>query len=176
MEFLDGAVLSKAVILQKIAAGEIKITPYDPIYVGSANYDLTLSNKFRYYKTNIKKVRIDENTDYKAYTEKLIVPAGDFLTLLPGETILGITREQVALSGNICALFNGRSRYARMGLSIHITAPFVHPGISGQIVLEINNASPYALELVPGTRICHLVFLHMDGKEEYRGRFFDQEL
>ena len=35
----------------------------------------------------------------------------------------------------------GRSRFARIGLFVHITAGFMNPGINNRQVLEIYNAS-----------------------------------
>jgi dCTP deaminase len=69
----------------------------------------------------------------------------------------------------------GRSRFARLGLFVHITAGFMQPGINNRQVLEIYNASSYPLELVPGTRICQFIFMKMSGTATYQGRFSNQE-
>ena len=173
---MQGSILSRDKILKKINEGEIKISPYSIDNVCPAGYDLTLSNEFRYYKTHIKNVIINEDTDYINYTEKIIIEDGDYLTLLPKETVLGITEEKITLSNNLCGLLNGRSRFARMGLFIHITAFFMNPGISNRQVLEIYNSSPYVLKLKPGTKICQFIFLNMDGSAKYSGKFANQDL
>jgi hypothetical protein len=41
----------------------------------------------------------------------------------------------------MCGLLEGRSRFARLGLFVHITAGFMNPGIKNRQVLEIYNAS-----------------------------------
>ncbi len=46
---------------------------------------------------------------------------GSYL-LLPGQACLGITRERIQLSTRLCGLLEGRSRFARLGLFVHITA------------------------------------------------------
>lgn len=51
------------------------------------------------------------------------------------------TKECITLSDNICGWINSRSRFARIGLMSHVTAPFISPGISNKQVLEIFNAS-----------------------------------
>ena len=38
-------------------------------------------------------------------------------------------------------MIEGRSRFARIGLFVHITAGFMNPGINNRQVLEIYNAS-----------------------------------
>ncbi len=173
---MQGSVLSRDKILEKIDSGDIKISPYSINNVCPAGYDLTLSNEFRYYKTEIKEVIIKEDTDYTNYTEKIIVEDGKYLTLLPKETVLSITTEKITLSNNLCGLLNGRSRFARMGLFIHITAFFMNPGISNRQVLEIHNSSPYVLKLKPGTKICQFIFINMDGSAKYSGKFANQDL
>jgi len=47
-------------------------------------------------------------------------------------------------------------------------------GINNRQVLEIYNASNYAMELVPGTRICQFIFMKMAGEATYTGRFAAQ--
>ena len=173
---MTGSILSKNKILEKIDQGDIIIEPYSINNICPAGYDLTLSNEFRYYKRQVKEVIINEDTDYTNYTEKIIVEDGHYLTLLPKETVLGITTEKITLSNNLCGLLNGRSRFARMGLFIHITAFFMNPGISNRQVLEIHNSSPYVLKLKPGTKICQFIFLNMDGKAVYKGKFANQIL
>jgi dCTP deaminase len=53
----------------------------------------------------------------------------------------------------------GRSSYARLGLVVHMTAPTIHAGFRGHIVLEMMNFGPFPLRIDPGTtRICQLIF------------------
>lgn len=57
------------------------------------------------------------------------------------------------------ALIEGRSTYARVGLSMHQTAPWIQPGWDGQIILEIMNNGPLQIELTPlKDRPCQLTF------------------
>ena len=77
---------------------------------------------------------------------------------------------------DIAAWINSRSRFARIGLMSHITAPFICPGVSNRQVLEIYNAGPMKIKLVPGTKICQLVLQQCKGKGRYQGIFQDQEL
>jgi dCTP deaminase len=112
-----------------------------------------------------------EETDYKDFTERIVVPDGGQYMLLPGQACLAITRETVKLPPTLCGLLEGRSRFARLGLFVHITASFINPGINNRQVLEIFNSSNHALALHPGTRICQLVLMTVDGAPAYAGRF-----
>ena len=66
---------------------------------------------------------------------------GESYDLQPGHACLAITEESISLSPSICGLLEGRSRFARLGLFIHISSGFMQPGIHNRQVLEIFNAS-----------------------------------
>jgi dCTP deaminase len=72
---------------------------------------------------------------------------------------LTITNERVELpkESKIAARVEGRSTLARLGLAVHMTAPTIHCGFRGNIVLEIFNFGPYPLRLRPGLEICQLI-------------------
>jgi len=165
------SVLSRKEILQALENGDIIIEPYDPAAVGSASVDLTLSNEFRYYKPGHEVIPVREDTDFRALTEKVVLKEGETFLLLPGTACLGITEETVTLSPRLCGLLEGRSRFARLGLFVHITAGFMNPGICSRTVLEIYNASNHALAMVPGTKICQFIFMRMEGEATYTGKF-----
>ena len=93
---------------------------------------------------------------------------------MPGETILGITKEKITLPQNMCGWLEGRSRYARLGLMVHISASFMQPGLSNRQVLEMTNMSSVALRLHAGTKICQFIFQETIGMAEYKGRFSEQ--
>lgn len=63
-------------------------------------------------------VAINENTNFKDISEKVVLKDGESYLLLPGQACLGITVEKVQLSSNLCGLLEGRSRFARMGLFV----------------------------------------------------------
>ena len=82
--------------------------------------------------------------------------------LEPGEFILAMTHEKITVPKNMIALIEGRSTYARIGLSMHQTAPWIQPGWSGPIVLEIMNHGPLQVELTPLIdRPCQLTFFQL---------------
>lgn len=170
------SVLSKDKILEAIKKGEIQIEPFDQASVGCASVDLTLSNEFRYFKPGLSVLPINEQADFKTITEKITLKDGESYLLLPGQACLGITRERIHLSPKLCGLLEGRSRFARLGLFVHITAGFMNPGINNRQVLEIYNASNHPLELIPGTRICQFIFMNMDGEGIYQGKFTNNDL
>lgn len=165
-------VLAKDQILKEIKKGNIKITPFNEKNIGPASIDLTLDGKFRLFK-NKKKIQLDDKIDYKKHSELI---KADKLVLKPGDFVLGITKEKIKLSENLCAWLGGRSRYARFGLLVHITAAFIQPGIDNKQVLEIKNISPNDLVIKAGTKICQFIIERTEGKAKYEGKFKKQEL
>ena len=99
---------------------------------------------------------------------------GNFV-IKPGETILGITQEKITLASNLCGWLEGRSRFARLGLLVHISASFMQPGISNRQVLEISNMGAVSLRLHAGTKMCQFIFQKTIGQAKYSGRFVDQK-
>jgi len=167
-------ILTREVILKEIKAGRIKIDPFDPDSVGPASVDLTFGDRIRVFKRGVSSVRAASQTDFKKITKAMKI-AGTYC-IKPGELVLGITREKITLPEDICGWLNSRSRFARLGLMVHITAPLMQPGISNRQVLEIYNAAPFELELIPGEKLCQFVFERCEGKAKYKGRFKTQML
>ena len=99
----------------------------------------TLGDEFREIEKTGEVVAITDDIDYKQYSKVVKVAKGEAYILQPGHCVLGITEEVITLSPGHCGLLEGRSRFARMGLAIHITAGFMQPGINNRQVLEIYN-------------------------------------
>ena len=168
------AVLGRQAILQAIDSGAITITPFSPELVGPASVDLTLAGSFRVFRKVHEVIAVCEDTDYREFTEKVDVPEEGHILIMPGETILGITRERLRLGPGLCGWLEGRSRFARLGLMVHISAPFMGPGIDSQQVLEMSNFGPAPLAVPTGLPICQFVFQRLDGDECYEGHFAGQ--
>lgn len=169
------AVLTKNEIKKAIKNGLIEIEPLDESRIGPASVDLSLGNDFRIFKKRSEPYHIREEANFEEITELVFVKDGDFIIVSPGEMILGVTKEKITLAENIAGRLEGRSRFARFGLAVHVTAGLVSPGVSNHQVLEIVNLGHAPLALYPGTRICQMVFEKCEGKAKYEGRFSRQE-
>ena len=165
-------VLTRDEILKEISQGTIEIEPFAEDQVGPGSIDLHLGREFRVFKKLRNACVVEDSISVEALTEHL--EAEESFTLMPGETVLGITHERIKLPGNICGWLEGRSRFARMGLVIHMTASFVQPGINNRQVLEIGNLAPFPLVLKPGVRICQIILERTEGKASYQGKFRSQ--
>ena len=94
---------------------------------------------------------------------------------MPNELVQGITEEKLTLPPTLSGRIEGRSRFARLGLLIHLSSGFIQPGSSGRVVLEILNVSPLPLALHPGTAICQVIIEEAVGAVKYRGIFSGQK-
>jgi dCTP deaminase len=97
--------------------------------------------------------------------------------LEPGILILGWSKEFIDLrQSRLAARVEGKSSLARLGLSIHLTAPTIHAGFQGRIRLEIVNHGHHPIILRPDMRICQLIFEQTLGTpdKDYEGQFVGQ--
>jgi dCTP deaminase len=166
-------ILTHDAILREIAAGRLGIDPLVPDQIGPASIDLHLGDEIRVMEGGPDVVDVTEDADYRAIT-KVRALDGAYL-LKPGETIHGITRERIHLPGDIAGWLEGRSRFARLGLMIHVTSGFVAPGVNSRQVLEMSNVAGRLLAIRAGVRICQIVLQRCDGSAVYQGKFARQD-
>lgn len=166
-------VLTRDEIERELESGRLRITPLDSDQIGPASIDLHLGNEIRVLRPSENgPIEVTEAADSAAFTE--VVCLDQPYLLQPGHTVHGITRETLDLPGNLCGWLEGRSRIARLGLTVHVTSGFVHPGVCNRQVLELSNVSTVPLLLRAGVRICQIVLERTEGEAVYRGRFAAQ--
>lgn len=166
------SILTHDEIKKEIASGTLQFSP--PVsddQISVASVDLHLAPEFRVFETRSGTLDLMESTDYMDCTKEVVA---DSLLVKPGETVLGITTEKITIPTTMCGWLEGRSRFARLGLLIHISAGFIQPGVSNRQVLEITNLSPNALVLHAGQRLCQIIFQRCEGAAKYSGKFVSQ--
>ena len=150
----------------EINSGRLSFDPdIEPAQVSPSAVDLRLSNHFTVFKESRSGVTTTLNLTQIADIEPVIadhadvktIPDGGFFTLEPKAFVLAYTREYIKLPNYLAARIEGRSSLARIGISIHQTAPTVHATFEGQLRLEIINHGPFDCELRPGMSFCQLV-------------------
>lgn len=159
-------ILGKKEIIKKIKNGDIKIEPFKRTQISGSSIYLTLDDEFRIFEDkdiDTKSILNLDKISNKIKTKKLVLEPGDF--------VLGITKERIKLPEDICGWLEGRSRFARIGLSIHLTSNFLHPGTHNKQVLEIKNASGSRILLRAGVKICQLILEKVEGGVDYKGKY-----
>jgi len=160
--------------LEEIKKGNIGISPFDKKNLGPASYDLALGCSLRIFVPQADAYAVTDAADFSNLT-KLIKIGKSGYTMRPGETVLGATVENISLAAHIAGWLEGRSRFARLGLMVHISSPFMQPGINNKEVLEIANLSPTPLTIFPETKICQFIFEYCQGQATYTGKFKTQK-
>jgi dCTP deaminase len=166
-------ILTRDVILREIAAGRLVVEPLVADQVGPASIDLHLGDEIRVMAGGPDVIAVTEESDYRAVTR--VRPLDGPYLLRPGETIHGITRERLRLPADVAGWLEGRSRFARLGLMIHVTSGFVAPGVDSRQVLEMSNVAGRPLAIHAGVRVCQIVLQRCEGGAVYAGRFARQE-
>ena len=159
-------VLSDLEIRMEIGSGRLKFTPeieWDQITPSSV--DLRLGNTFTTFKPSPEGVATLVDLAKVGNVEEVVEAYGDTKTLTgseafllePGQFVLVYTLEYVEMPNYLAARVERRSSLARLGISIHQTAPTVHATFEGQLRLEISHKGPFPCLLHPGQSICQLV-------------------
>jgi deoxycytidine triphosphate deaminase len=91
---------------------------------------------------------------------------GESVTLNPGEMVLGRTFEVFTIPNAYAGKLEGRSTFARLGLSIHCTGDFINPGWRGRMPLQLVNHGKVPIVLTPYVDICQLLIVKTTGPSE----------
>lgn len=169
-------VLSGRDIQELLAAGQLDFRPpLEDLQVGTAAIDLRLGYNFAFYPTlaaglpaNVgaileQTVDLGDEALVRGFIDRVRrannrrLGDGDSIEIRPGAFLLAETLESFTLPDNLAARVEGRSIYARLGLTVHQTAPTVKPGWAGQLTLEIVNNGPFTYRLYPGMLLCQLI-------------------
>lgn len=100
-----------------------------------------------------------------AYYQPFVLTESQPWALKPGTFVLGRTLERITLpiptspdQPCYAARIEGRSSYARCGLTVHLTAPTIHANYDGVVTLEICNFGNFTISLFPEMYICQMIF------------------
>jgi dCTP deaminase len=156
------SVLSDRDIGRALAAGRVRIDPYDPADLQPSSVDLHLDRSFRVFRNN-RHAFIDVRSPQPDLTEMLTVADDEPFILHPGEFVLGQTLEWVEIPNDLVARLEGKSSLGRLGLLIHSTAGYVDPGWKGTLTLELSNVANLPIALYFGMKIGQISFFEMSG-------------
>lgn len=159
-------ILSDGDIKKMLKAHEVEITPFNLNQIGPASIDLTLGNKWYFFK-NFAGKTVD--LSLVGFEKAFKMKKAKFVILKPGEMCLGKTIEKIKLPANVMGKLEGRSRFARMGLIIHTTSALIQPGSNNHQILEIVNLAPFPIKLHAGMRVSQVVLesLHSPTTKPY---------
>jgi dCTP deaminase len=132
-------ILSQVDIRRAVEAGEIGFTPdLEENQWGEASVDLRLGFQFTQFRDlggitisiadGLGSVGALNLWDTEELPERNRFGQRPAFKLIPGQFVLALTYESIKIPKHLIALVEGRSTYARLGLSMHQTAPWIQPG------------------------------------------------
>lgn len=136
--------------------------PFDTDLIQPASIDVTLDTEF--FAAQGSGLSIRPYAPSNHIFQKYSMEKGQEFRLDSGAFALASTFERVKLPSNVASRYEGKSSLGRIGLFTHVTAGFIDPGFEGHITLELFNATPAPIYLVPGMRIGQLCFFSMFGE------------
>ena len=141
--------------------------------VSSFGYDIRCAPVFRVF-TNINSTIVDpKNFDIRSYTEV----SGDSCIIPPNSFVLAHSLEYIRVPRDVLVVCLGKSTYARVGISAHITP--LEPEWEGHITLEFSNTTTLPAVLYAGEGCVQLLFFkgnapcktsYKDRKGKYQGQ------
>ena len=146
----------------------------------TSSVDLLLGNTFNIFETplvgtevSVMVNEVDVEAAARRYASEVNIPSNGYIEVKPNAFVLAYTLESITLPLDLAARVEGKSSLARLGLSIHQTAPTVQAGWRGHLRLEISNVGPFVCRLRPGIPICQLIFeeLKTAGSAPLNSRF-----
>ncbi|SCW79511.1 dCTP deaminase [Ancylobacter rudongensis] len=180
-------ILTDRDILDAMNEGSVLIEPAPPEEFYAPNgVDLRLDRRLSLYREPEpgEDPVIDPAGPGYSFREAIARMAGEIdigaegFVLDPGRLVLGWTLERVDLrpGARLAARVEGKSSLARIGLIVHLTAPTIHAGSTGQIQLEIINLGPRPIRLRAGMKVCQLILEQTLGvpRRGYGGQFAGQ--
>jgi dCTP deaminase len=162
-------ILSDKSILQEIKNGNLIFEPQiQDKDISPCSVDVHLGDTVFKFKSShqaiIKSVDLghtDVATALKELTDPIPISDEGF-SLKSHGFVIAFTKEKITLPPHIAARLEGRSTNARFGISIHSTAPTVHPTWSGCLALEICNQGELPCILKKDMAIGQLIFEYVD--------------
>jgi dCTP deaminase len=158
--------LSDRDIRAEVAAGRVRLDPFDDTLLQPSSVDLRLDRYFRTF-INHRYTHIDPSQQQDDLTAMVEVAPDDPFVLHPGEFVLGSTFEVITLPDDVAGRLEGKSSLGRLGLLTHSTAGFIDPGFSGHVTLELSNMANLPVMLWPGMKVGQLCLFRLTSPAEH---------
>lgn len=94
--------------------------------------------------------------DFKRLEEEFEIPDSGYI-LIPGNAILGFTKEKLGIPSYMTARIFNRNSCARLGLDVAVGC-YINPGYKGKMPLVIRNVGNRNISICPDDRICQIQF------------------
>lgn len=129
--------------------------------VQPASIDLRLGNRFVRFNKDIRSFDIKNIDTINNNLSEIFLEEKQSYTIYPQEVIYCHVYEQMSIGNRYSARIEGRSRVARLGLSIHCTGDYINPGFMGSMPLQIVNHNYFPITIYPYMPICQIIIYEL---------------
>jgi dCTP deaminase len=175
--------LTKLEILEMIQKGSLGFKPeLDTFQIQAHAVDLRLGFTFlvaRHWELNKQgRVALDPNSTSTPVSFNTIeLEPGQVFDILPNESVLVSTLENIKMPNNLVGLMYPRSSVNRRGLAVDLSG-IIDAGYEGSLIIPVrNNNISNVIRLYPGERFCQLIFESLHGPAEIReSRYHNRDI
>lgn len=156
-------VLVKEQILKYIDNGQLVFSPaLDQLQVQMHAVDLRLGYTFMVPKLwhlseKGREAYLVDYLDERERFEVIELEDKQFFDLLPNESVVASTLEEMAVPNDLMAVLYPRTTVTRKGLAVDHTG-IVDAGYEGRLLIPITNKTAQVIRIYPGERFCSMVF------------------
>jgi len=145
-----------------VILGPLQKFPFNKVkQVQPCSIDLRLDNKFFKFKDDISEFDVRDLENVNDFITVFEFKEGEKITLQPHEILFGQIYEQLRIPATCSGMIEGRSRFARLGLSVHATGGFINPKFEGAMPLQIINNNHIPITIYPYINICQLILIKL---------------
>lgn len=162
MQLCDKDIIDALIRGELIFLGMNKNYPFIPEkQIQPASVDLRLGNRFVRFKENISSFDIRDIKNIDNYLNEVVLGDKESYVIPPHEVVYCHVYEQMSIGDCYGARIEGRSRVARLGLSIHCTGDYINPGFMGSMPLQIVNHNYFPITIYPYMPICQIIIYEL---------------
>ena len=145
-----------------IIVGSRQELPFDPVkQVQPASIDLRLDSRIIIFNPNIESFDVRNLENVWDYMSARNLEKGEGIIIPPNGIVFCQIYEQLRIPNDASARVVGRSRVARLGISVHCTGEYINPGFEGAMPLQLVNHNSFKVTLYPYMSICQLVLFKL---------------
>ena len=132
-----------------------------PSQLQPASIDLRLGRRFYSFEESVTAYDIKDIKNAERYTVERFYEEDEPIELPPGRIVFGQVYEQIILGNCLSAVIKGKSRVARLGISVNCTGDYINPGFKGAMPLQLINHNDFLVKVYPYTFICQLLVFRL---------------
>jgi deoxycytidine triphosphate deaminase len=137
--------------------------PFMPHQIRPGSVDVRLPNEFWTFKDSVKELDLLDldavKADQDSLYNKSTIPEHQSVELLPGHIIITRLHEHISLPSWLAGKFEGRSSFARLGISVHCSGDFINPGWSGHMAVQLVNHNSFPIRIYPFAPIGQVILI-----------------